>query len=106
MTKRHRARFDLWTSEQLHAVAGRLGRLFQEGTTTDRQDWLWAVVIDELEWRADRDRILGTRPCPCQFCRPPFPRLFVERPMLDASWQPTSTMWLEVREELGVDDDV
>lgn len=59
------------SDREVHGIAFRLERLWQQGKTTDRQEWLWHALISELEWR----RAHHPRPawaCACRLCIPPF----------------------------------
>jgi len=59
------------SSEELHAIA--FAFLNQQTTAdlSERQEWLWTRLIDELEWRWHHTRP-STQRCYCGLCRPPF----------------------------------
>jgi len=57
----------------LHGLVGKLHRNELYGPdNTSGQAWLMEVSINELEYRARRDRRAGIRCCSCQFCCGPF----------------------------------
>jgi hypothetical protein len=58
-------------SEELHAIAWRFLHLQEHQDLTERQEWLWHALIDELERRWRRTRPAWQR-CNCALCRPPF----------------------------------
>lgn len=59
-------------STPLHSLAGRLLRGFEEDALTDRQDWLYGCVVNELEYRRRHALRAGgaLRACHCWFCLP------------------------------------
>lgn len=59
----------------LHGLAGKLCREEQHGDPSERQVWLLDVAMNELEYRARRDRRHGITPCACRFCCEPFPEV-------------------------------
>lgn len=61
-----------WSSETLHAVAGRLRRDACSQGLTRGQECLWDWVISELEYRF-RHRSTQWPWCACELCVPPFP---------------------------------
>lgn len=66
-----------WSSETLHAVAGRLTNIAQQADLSEAQNYLWDCVIAELEYRF-RHRSAQWPWCSCELCVPPFP--FSEEP--------------------------
>lgn len=71
-----RRKSPLWVralpSPQLHALAFSLRYRDQEQPLSDRQEWLWAACISELEYRHRSERTIWIR-CSCELCIPPFP---------------------------------
>lgn len=64
-----------WTSRALHGTAIMLNRLSEEQDLSDRQEWLWHRIIDELEFRHDEAiRRTPWTACSCWLCFSPFPR--------------------------------
>jgi len=59
-------------SRALHAIAGRFARLQHTQDLSAGQEWLWAMVIADLEWRRMTTYPVW-RACSCMFCIPPFP---------------------------------
>lgn len=58
-------------SATLHAIAWRFLNLQTSQDLTERQEWLWNVLVDELEFRAATARP-AWQACRCALCRPPF----------------------------------
>lgn len=58
-------------SKALHAMAFRFRRLFETDALTDRQDWLWHQILDELQRRRAAQRPVWQR-CTCDMCFIPF----------------------------------
>lgn len=59
------------TSNSLHGLALRLLRDDRTAGLTDNQEWLWAGVISELEYR-QRNPFEGERSCSCCLCIAPY----------------------------------
>lgn len=59
-------------SSQLHGLALKLRNSFWAGDASLKQEWLFDVVCNELEWRSARPG-RGYRRCVCELCMPPFP---------------------------------
>jgi len=59
------------SSAELHAIAMRFLSLQTTQDLSERQEWLWSALIDELERRWRRTRPAWQR-CACSLCRPPF----------------------------------
>lgn len=74
--QRARRRSPQWVralrSDVLHAIAGRFHRAQRGEDLTAAQEWLWAAVISELEYRHRHPAKWGPR-CWCDFCVEPFP---------------------------------
>lgn len=68
-------RFQLraWHSDTLHSLAGGLRRMGMERDLSRGQEYLWSMVVRELEYRHRRPATWGPR-CWCDLCVPPFPR--------------------------------
>lgn len=64
-----------WIRDQsqvaLHRLAGKLANLEQEQDLSVRQEWLFGVVLNELEYRSRQ--MLWWQRCSCRFCAEPFP---------------------------------
>jgi len=62
-----------FSDQALHGLAGKMHRqeLYGDGLTAS-QEWLHAMVLNELEYRARRDVRAAIRPCSCMFCCGPF----------------------------------
>lgn len=58
------------TSLSLHRLGGKLLNDFRAAGLTERQEWLWCTVINELEFR-NRRRYVRDR-CTCLLCVGPF----------------------------------
>jgi len=61
----------MWVREldrrQLHALTGKLVRLYGEEGLSDKQEWLLDRCLQELNWR--RSHAVWPDPrCSCQFC--------------------------------------
>lgn len=60
------------SSAALHGIAGSLRKQQYQRDLSSAQEWLWDVVLAELETRHRRTR--GTlQCCCCDLCRAPFP---------------------------------
>ena len=59
------------SSETLHAICHAFLKAQTSADLSERQEWLWNKLIDELEhrWRSTRP---SWRRCNCPLCRPPF----------------------------------
>lgn len=63
-----------WSSRALHGTAFMLNRLSETQDLSERQEWLWHRIIDELEWRWLEDiRLRPWQACSCALCFSPFP---------------------------------
>lgn len=62
-----------YSDTALHGLAGKLDRTLRYEDASPRQEWLLDMTINELEYRARRDRRDGMRECTCKFCASPFP---------------------------------
>jgi len=78
--RRYRGQFHLWPTEKVHAVAFKLNQAFLDDIQTEKQAWLWTVLVNELEWRWHHPSRHPFTRCHCDLCRPPFPRNDLERP--------------------------
>jgi len=58
------------SSEELHALGGRLFNLSRTQDLSSRQEWLWDALQSELQYR--RRRGLPGRFCVCALCVGPF----------------------------------
>lgn len=56
----------------LHGIAFRLMEVSRTVDLTEGQEWLWAALVSELEYRF-RHPGPGERRCACMMCVPPFP---------------------------------
>lgn len=54
-------------SRSLHGIAGKLQRKGMAEGLSEREEWLWAVVISELEWRNTHGSAEWPF-CSCEFC--------------------------------------
>ena len=65
----------LWVRElpdaTAHAICGRFALLEHQADLSTNQEWLFGVLLDELEWRR-RNTYPVWRSCSCQFCVAPF----------------------------------
>lgn len=59
------------SGDTLHAIAFRFLNLQTTADLTERQEWLWQILVDELERRAAKTRPAWQR-CRCGLCTPPF----------------------------------
>lgn len=70
----HRRRSPGWVRDlsqtQLHALAGRLCRLYRTEGLSEQQDWLLDCCISELEYRQRRTSVWLR--CTCELCMSPF----------------------------------
>ena len=60
-----------WTNKDLHAVAMRFSHDRQVQVLSDQQEWLWDMIVNELEYRrraAIRKAPLSA--CSCWLCVP------------------------------------
>jgi hypothetical protein len=63
-----------WSSRALHGTAMMMNRLRMEQDLSERQEWLYDRIIDELEWRFVEDiRLRPWSACSCSLCFAPFP---------------------------------
>jgi len=60
-------------SGQLHSIAWRLHRMSKVQDLSERQEWLWARLVNELELRHQHAGTCAER-CWCDLCRSPFDR--------------------------------
>lgn len=71
----HRRRSPGWvramSDRDVHGLAFKLEREWQQGRTTDAQEWLWGACISELEYRR-RHSLRPAWACACRLCIPPF----------------------------------
>lgn len=63
-----------WSSRALHGTAMMFNRLRGEQDLSERQEWLYDRIIDELEWRCvETLRVRPWDACTCFLCLSPFP---------------------------------
>jgi len=63
-----------WSSRTLHAVAMLFNRERAERDLSERQEWLYDRIVEELEWRWLEDiRVRPWAACSCLLCFSPFP---------------------------------
>lgn len=60
------------TSRELHAIVGTFDRHRVSADLTDRQEWLYDRIVQELERRHKGEKRLLAR-CWCRYCVSPFP---------------------------------
>lgn len=58
-------------SRPIHGILGKFQRSRTSEDLSEPQEWLWDVLISELEYRHRRTRPVSARCC-CDFCLPPF----------------------------------
>lgn len=60
------------SSRELHGIAFRFNHDRMTADLTERQEWLWAACVSELEWRRAHTYPYWDR-CACELCFVPFP---------------------------------
>ena len=59
------------TGRELHGIVGKFDRDRVSADLSDRQEWLYDVIVAELEWRRANTRPVW-RSCSCRYCVAPF----------------------------------
>ena len=59
------------SSQEAHSIVGSFDRQRCEKDLTDRQEWLYDVIVADLEWRRANTYPVW-RSCSCRYCVAPF----------------------------------